>query len=90
MSYLNRILKNEEGFSAWTKQGWIFSGEFCFPKQKRKGAWVVQQGERPTLNFRSSRDLTVREFKLHVGLCANSEELAWDSLSLSLSLSLSK
>ena len=40
-----------------------------------------------TLDFSSGRDLTVHEIKPHVGLWAGSVEPAWDSLSLSLSLS---
>ena len=31
--------------------------------------------------FRSGQDLTVREFKPHVGLCADSSGPCWDSLS---------
>ena len=37
--------------------------------------------------FGSGHDLTVREFNSHIGLCAESVEPAWDSFSLSLSLS---
>ena len=40
--------------------------------------------KRPTLDFGSGRDLEVRGLEPHVGLCADSEEAAWDSLSLSL------
>ena len=62
------------------------------------GAWVAQSVKHPTLDFGSDHDLTVREFKPLVGLCADGMEPAWDSLSappllmhtLSLSLSLSK
>ena len=39
----------------------------------------------PTLDVGSGHDLTVREVKPHVGLCADNKEPAWDSLSLSLS-----
>ena len=52
--------------------------------------------KRQTLDFGSGRDLEVRGLEPHVGLCADSEEAAWDSVSLSLSapptcsLSLSK
>ena len=42
-----------------------------------------------TLHFSSGHDLTVHEIEPRVGLCANSAEPAWDSLSLSLSLLLS-
>ena len=40
-----------------------------------------------TFDFCSGHDLTVSEFEPHIELCANSVELSWDSLSLSLSLS---
>ena len=39
-----------------------------------------------TLDFGSGHDLTVRDMEPHVGLCAESAEPAWDSLSLSLPL----
>ena len=42
--------------------------------------------KRPTLGFRSSHDLTVREFEPHIGLCAGSVEPAGDSLSPSVCL----
>ena len=58
---------------------------------------MAQSIKHPTLGFGSGHDLTVCEIELHVGLCADSTELAWDSLSplflpfpCSLSLSLSK
>ena len=44
---------------------------------------------RLTLGFGSGHDLVVREIRPHVGLCADSVEPAWDSLSLCLSVSLS-
>ena len=44
------------------------------------GAWVVQLVERPTLDFSSGHDLTVREIKPCMGLCADTVEPAWDSL----------
>ena len=37
------------------------------------------------LDFSSGHDLTVNELEPHVGLCADSVELAWNSLSPSLS-----
>ena len=48
---------------------------------------MAQSGERPTLDLGSGRDLTVREFRPHIGLCADSAEPAWDSLSSNLSTS---
>ena len=47
---------------------------------------MVQLVEHPTLDFGSGHDLMVPEFEPHVGFCADSAELAWDSLSPSLSL----
>ena len=52
--------------------------------------------KRPTLDFGSGHNLTVRGFEPRVGLCADSVEPAWDSASASplllpsLSLSLTK
>ena len=52
--------------------------------------------KRPTLHFGSGHDLTVRGFEPRIGLCADSSEPAWDSVSLSpcpspaCSISLSK
>ena len=45
---------------------------------------MAQWVKHPTLDFGSGRDLTVREIKPRIGLCTESEESAWDSLSLSL------
>ena len=50
-----------------------------------RGAWAAQSAKRPTLGFVSGHDLTVRGFEPRVGLCADSVEPAWDSLSPSLS-----
>ena len=58
---------------------------------------MVRLVKRTTLDFGSGHDFVVREIEPHVGLCADSVEPAWDSLSpslsapslLSLSLSLS-
>ena len=57
---------------------------------------MAQAVKRLSLDFGSGHDLTTREFETRVGLCADSAETAWDSLSPSLSgppsfvLSLSK
>ena len=50
----------------------------------KRGAWVAQSIERPTLCFSSGHDLMVCGFKPHVRLHADRAEPAWDSLSLSL------
>ena len=49
------------------------------------GPWLVQSVKHPTLDFDSGHDLTVCEFEPGVGLCADSAEPAWDSLSFSTS-----
>ena len=41
-----------------------------------RGTWVAQSLKRPTLGFRSGRDLMVHEFEPHTGLCADSMEPA--------------
>ena len=53
--------------------------------KRGRTAWVAQSVKRPTLDFGSGHDLTVREIQPRVGLCADSVKAAWDSLSLSLS-----
>ena len=59
--------------------------------EKRGGApGGARSIERPALDFSSGRDLTAREFKPHVRLCADSVEPIWDPLSLSPSLFLSQ
>ena len=49
------------------------------------GAWVALSAKHLTLDFGSGHDLMVCEFEPHIGLCADSEEPARDSLSPSLS-----
>ena len=46
---------------------------------------MAQSVKRPTLDFGSGHDLTVRECEPCMGLCTDSTEPAWDSLSSSLS-----
>ena len=49
---------------------------------------MTQSVKRQTLNFGLGLDLMVPKIEPHVRLCADGAEPAWDSLSLSLSLSL--
>ena len=42
---------------------------------------MAQLVKHPTLDFGVGHDLTVRGIEPHVGLCAHSTELVWDSLS---------
>ena len=53
---------------------------------RKGGAWVPQLVEPPTPDFSSDHDLTAGEIEPHDGLCPDSTEPAWDSLSLSLHL----
>ena len=55
-------------------------------KNLARGAWVPQSVKCPTLDFSSGPNLTVREFKPCVGLCADNAKPAWDPVSLSLPL----
>ena len=56
-------------------------------EEKKKGAWVAQLLKRLTLDLGSGHDLTVGEFKPHVGSALRRRSLL-GILSLSLSLSL--
>ena len=56
-------------------------------KRNPWGIWVAQSVKRPTLDFGSGHDLSwLGELELHVGLCADGTEPAWDSVRLPLSL----
>ena len=57
-------------------------------KSLQRGAWVAQSVKRPTLDLDSGHDLEVCGIEPCIGLSADSTELAWDSVSLSLSTSL--
>ena len=46
------------------------------------GAWATQSFKQQTLGIGSGYDLLVRDFEPHTGLCADSTESAWDSVSL--------
>ena len=54
--------------------------------QSSSGAWVVQSVKHQTLHLGSGHDVAVRGFEPRIGLCTDSTEAAWDSLSLSLSV----
>ena len=53
-------------------------------KYNNEGAWVAQLVEHPILGF-SGQVLKFPGFEPHIGLCADSREPAWDSLSPSVS-----
>ena len=46
---------------------------------------MAQSVKRPALDFGSGHDLVVLEIESHVGVCADSVESVWDSLSYPLS-----
>ena len=46
-----------------------------------RGTWMAQSVKLLTLGFSSGYDLMVREFEPCDGLCVDSVELVWDSLS---------
>ena len=52
------------------------------------GSWVAQSVKYLTLDLSSGHDLPVCGIEPHVGLCADSAESAWDSLSPSAPLQL--
>ena len=47
---------------------------------------MAQSVKRQTLDFGSDHDLTFHEMETHAGLCVDSAEHAWDSLSPSLDI----
>ena len=51
-----------------------------------RGTWVAPSVKCPTLDLGLGHDLTVLEFEPHIGLHADREKPAWDSLSPSLPL----
>ena len=66
----------------------FFKKERTFQVDKEKKvrvAWVAQSVKCLILDFGSGHDLTGHESEPCVGLCADSAEPAWDSLSPSLS-----
>ena len=52
------------------------------------GTWVAPSNKHHTLDLDPGLDLRVGKFEPRIGLCTDSVEPAWDSLSLPLSLSL--
>ena len=56
----------------------------CLKVEGPWGIWVVQLVKHLTLDFGSGHDLAVHEIEPCIGLCTDSVETAWDSLSSSL------
>ena len=57
-----------------------------FKEKLSWGTCVTQSVKCPTLGLDSDHDLAVHEFEPRIGLCADSAETAWDSLSPLFSL----
>ena len=53
-------------------------------ESQQRGHRVAQSVRRPTLDFGSGHDLTVREFEPRIGYCTGGWEPAWNSVSPSL------
>ena len=47
----------------------------------KRGAWAAQSVKRQTLGFSLGRDLSVCGFEPRIGLCTDSAEPTWGSLS---------
>ena len=59
--------------------------EYCneiLKKVIKGGTWLAQSVKRLILDFSLDHDLMVCELEPHLGLCPESAEPAWDSLSL--------
>ena len=56
----------------------------------RAPGWLSRSRVRLVISAQVMHDLTARGFEARVGLCAHGVESAWDSLSLLLSLPLSR
>ena len=66
-------------------QGWVIDTHMAgADMHDPRGTWVAQWVKYLTLDFCSGCDSTVPEFKPYMGLCADSWEPDWDSLSPSL------
>ena len=50
-------------------------------KTRSRGTWMAQSVKHPARDFGSVHDLMIFEFKRFTGLCSDSTEYAWDSLS---------
>ena len=55
-------------------------------KKIYRATWGAQLAKHLILDFDSGHDLTVHKFKPCIGLCSDSMEPAWDSLSPTLSV----
>ena len=71
------------------REGWAEAMEKCqyhFIRRTCGGTWVTQSVEHLTLGFGSGHDFVLCEFEPCMGLCTDSTEPTWDSLSPSLPL----
>ena len=93
----NEYTSRREKINDLTDQDYVLqTGPVCAPLEGSKplgtfgkngveGVSAARSIERLTFDFGPGHDLTVHEIKPHIRLCADSNEPAWDSLSLSLS-----
>ena len=84
------VFKGATRFSDVNAEGVKQSSEMGFGLEVGKGgAWVALLVKHPSVDFSSGHDLMAHEIDPGVRLFTDSAEPAWDSLSLSPSLSLS-
>ena len=67
----------------------VYNKGFSLLENKFEGRGVAKWVDHPTLDLNLGHDLPVCGFKSHIGLCTDSMDPAWDSVSLFLCLSLS-
>ena len=77
----HRFFANSNVHSLKTQKSIFWLGTLQDKKMNDCGAWVAQSVKRLTLGFGSGYDLVVCGFEPHIGLCADSVEPVWDSLS---------
>ena len=77
------FLTNEADLS-YKDEGENKRPNFLFEKITVWGTWTAQLVKLPTIDISSSHDVMVREFEPRGGLCADSVEPSWDSLSLKI------
>ena len=91
VAFADHLMGNSHLYSSAATNCYIFLRCSLLPDVRMYvcwGTWVAQLVKHPTLNFSSGHDLRVCGFEPRIGLCADSAEPAWDSLSLPLSLPL--
>ena len=77
-SFSVHLSPSKYGPKASVTSRWLTSHKSSFKTIVDRDAWVAQSAELPALNFGSGQDLMICGFELHVWLCTNSTEPAWD------------